>query len=102
MKTKTMIFKLIGILSLPERLINSFLLSVLTFIFIFNSTALYADIYYVDANAGDDGNSGNNWANATKSIQAAVNIALEGDIVLVTNGVYNTGSMKNARRSHFN
>ncbi len=47
--------------------------------------------YYVDASRPDDSGSATNWTTAKKTIQAAVDLATAGDIVLVTNGVYNTG-----------
>lgn len=50
-----------------------------------------ATIYYVDVSRPDDSGIGTSWSTAKKSIQAAVNQAVAGDIVLVSNGVYNTG-----------
>src|SRR5665213_4152555 len=37
---------------------------------------------------GNDGNAGTSWATAKLTVQAAVNAALTGDTVLVTNGIY--------------
>ena len=37
---------------------------------------------------GNDGNAGTSWATAKLTMQAAVNAALTGDTVLVTNGIY--------------
>lgn len=48
-------------------------------------------VYYVDAARPDDSGAGTNWATAKRTIQAAVDLAYPGDIVLVTNGVYDAG-----------
>ena len=53
-------------------------------------TALSAfpSTYYVDASRPDDSGSATSWATAKKTIQAAVDLAKNGDTVWVTNGVY--------------
>lgn len=51
-----------------------------------------AGLIYVDASRPDDSGSATNWATAKKTIQAAVDIAEAGDVVLVTNGIYETGT----------
>jgi hypothetical protein len=43
---------------------------------------------YVSADTGDDGNDGSSWTQAKRSIQAAVNAADNGDVILVSNGIY--------------
>ena len=48
--------------------------------------------FYVDASRPDDSGTGLSWGAAKKTIQAAVSATLDGDTVLVTNGVYNTGA----------
>lgn len=50
--------------------------------------------YYVDASRPDDSGVSTNWATAKKTIQAAVDLAVDGDTVWVTNGVYNLGGKK--------
>ena len=50
------------------------------------------NIYYVDASRSDDSGVGTSWNTAKKTIQAAVNLTVAGDTVLVTNGVYNVGN----------
>ena len=57
------------------------------------STALYAQAatYYVDASRPDDNGVATSWLTAKQTIQAAVNMTVAGDTVLVTNGVYNRG-----------
>ncbi|MDD5679328.1 MAG: hypothetical protein PHW60_15265, partial [Kiritimatiellae bacterium] len=47
--------------------------------------------YYVDLNRPDDSGDGTNWATAKQTIQAAVDLAVANDLVLVTNGVYDKG-----------
>jgi hypothetical protein len=58
------------------------------------SAALHAQAatFYVDASRADDTGAGTSWATAKKTIQAAVNMAVTGETVLVTNGVYNIGT----------
>lgn len=48
-------------------------------------------LYCVDAGRPDDLGDGKGWDNAKKTIQAAVDQAQDGDRILVTNGIYNTG-----------
>jgi hypothetical protein len=47
---------------------------------------------YVDASRPDDAGAGTSWATAKKTIQAAINLATEGDTVWVTNGTYSIGT----------
>ena len=47
--------------------------------------------YFVDASRPDDSGEGITWASAKKTIQAAVKLTVDGDTVLVTNGIYNSG-----------
>ncbi|NCC52951.1 MAG: choice-of-anchor D domain-containing protein, partial [Spartobacteria bacterium] len=51
----------------------------------------FLDGYYVDASRPDDSGNGFTWATAKQTIQAAVDIAVAGKTVWVTNGLYNTG-----------
>ncbi len=53
---------------------------------------LYAATFYVDASRPDDSGLGTSWDSAKKTIQAAVDLTVDGDVVLVTNGVYATGT----------
>lgn len=51
--------------------------------------------YYVDASRPDDSGDGLSWSTAKQTIQAAVDLALvAGDVVYVTNGIYNKGGRK--------
>jgi hypothetical protein len=50
-----------------------------------------AATFYVASNGNASG-PGTTWANAFNTIQAAVNAAASGDTVLVTNGIYSSGS----------
>ncbi len=49
-------------------------------------------LFYADASRPDDSGDGLSWATAKQTIQAAVDLAADGDTVLVTNGVYNIGT----------
>jgi Concanavalin A-like lectin/glucanases superfamily/Bacterial TSP3 repeat len=51
-----------------------------------------ATTYFVSANSGNDLGSGLSWSDAKFTIQAAVDAASSNDTILVSNGVYNTGS----------
>jgi len=50
-----------------------------------------ATIYYV-APSGNDIAAGTNWITAKKTIQSGVDLAVDGDTVLVSNGVYDVGT----------
>ena len=50
---------------------------------------------YVDANNGDDANNGFSRNAAKQSIQAAINVALSGDVIHVANGYYKPFSSNN-------
>lgn len=58
---------------------------------ILTTTSLFAATFYVNSARPDDSGDGLSWATAKKTIQAAVDATVDGDTVLVTNGVYNTG-----------
>jgi hypothetical protein len=51
----------------------------------------YATTYYVNAAQPSDSDDGRSWTTAKRTIQAAVDEAIDGDSVLVTNGIYNVG-----------
>ena len=50
-----------------------------------------ADTFYVSTNSPSDG-PGIAWNNAFHTIQGGIDAASSNDVVLVTNGVYNTGA----------
>lgn len=49
--------------------------------------------YYADAARPDDAGAGTSWATAKRTLQAAVDLAGEGDVVRVADGLYNAGSL---------
>lgn len=57
------------------------------------NTACLATTYYVDASRPDDTGDALTWASAKKTIQSAVNLAVDSDTILVTNGIYSLGGV---------
>jgi hypothetical protein len=73
---------------------NKFIVYLITMVSILNLTAA---TYYVDANKADDSGDGTSWSTAKKSIQAGVDLTSAEDIVVVTNGTYDTGGTTTER-----
>jgi M6 family metalloprotease-like protein len=59
-------------------------------------------VVYVSALRPDDSGDGLSWATAKQTIQGAVDMAADGCIVLVTNGVYNSGTVLTPGRTNLN
>ena len=59
-------------------------------VFILGLTA-WGNDYYVDALKADDAGAATSWATAKQTIQAAVDLASDGDTVWVGDGTYNLG-----------
>lgn len=55
------------------------------------ATSTRGAMLYVDLNSANPAPPYTNWATAARVIQDAVDVATNGDVVLVTNGVYRTG-----------
>ncbi len=68
--------------------------NILTFLFVgfvfLSLNSFAATTYYVSTNSPANG-PGTAWSNAFHTIQAAVDVANDGDTILVTNGVYSSG-----------
>jgi hypothetical protein len=62
-----------------------------TALFVISMINASASVLYVDANSPGAKPPYTNWATAATDIQAAIDVATDGDLVLVTNGLYQTG-----------
>ncbi len=81
-------------ISIHQRLSMLFMIVVLA---ASSSVIPAADTHYVDHdNASPESPFTNGWASAANTIQEAIDQAANGDVVLVTNGVYDTGGQTNA------
>lgn len=56
-------------------------------------TSVWADTHYVNVDNPLPSSPYTNWMDAATTIQAAIDVAEDGDVVLVTNGMYNTGGV---------
>lgn len=53
--------------------------------------------WYVDAATGNDGNTGNSWAAALKTVGAAIDLAVNGETIYVKSGTYGAIDVKGKR-----
>jgi len=74
---------------------------IIIFLIFFASQKIFADTHYVSLTGGNNPPY-TNWADAANSIQDAVNVAVDGDTVLITNGLYQTGGKATPGNSLFN
>src|SRR5882757_6067795 len=58
----------------------------------FSSGSALAGVHYVDVNGTNATPPYTNWATAATNIQSAVDAAVAGDEIVVTNGIYATGA----------
>ena len=56
-------------------------------------SSAFAGVHYVDANSTNPLAPYTNWSTAAVAIQDALNVAARNDLVLVTNGLYDTGGL---------
>ncbi len=54
----------------------------------YSPPARNAMVFYVDASNGNDANDGKTWSSAKSSIQAAIEVSQNGDVILVAPGTY--------------
>src|SRR5882762_1504903 len=60
-------------------------------LFLANAGSALADVHYVDGTSTNSMSPYTNWATAAVTIQAAVDAAVAGDEIVVTNGIYGGG-----------
>src|SRR5258708_4058527 len=79
--------------------VRGWTLNVALALLLFSSVSALADVHYVDVNSTNATPPYTNWATAATNIQDAVDAAVAGDAIVVTNGIYATGRRNGSRVS---
>src|SRR5438034_6780273 len=77
--------------------VRGWLPNVALVLFLFSAASALAGVHYVDVNSTNATPPYTNWTTAARVIQDAVDAAVAGDEIVVTNGIYATGGRDGSR-----